>query len=225
MNKKEITKLFYKEKDYSKIKELLKDCSDSWSFNILGRIALYDIKPEDAFEYFNKSGNVYGCAHCKFLMGEIEEARILSTLIKDTSPTADWLLCITNLLCNDYSRYPTYFQIRNFYEQDLELLFLYKQTETIKKIISLNQYFETFNREIYKYSARVLGNNNHYQEAKQLLRKSLEIYFKDPETHYMLGEIYEKEYNKEQAIKSYKKAIEVNKEYMPASIRLKDLTN
>lgn len=225
MNKKEIIEILYKEKNYSKIKDELKNCSDSWSFNMLGKIALYEINPDDAFEYFNKAGNVYGCAYCKFLTGDIEESRILSTLIKNTSPTSDWILCITNILCDDFSVNPTYFQIRNFYEQDLELLFLYKQYAIINKLINLNKYFETFNREIYKYSARVLANNSHYKESKQLLKKSLEIYYKDPETHYMLGEIYEKENDLEKAKLSYKKAIEVNTEYMPASIRLKDLTN
>lgn len=225
MNKSEIIKIFYKEKNYSKIKELLKDCSESWSFNILGKIALYEINPDLAFEYFNKAENVYGCAYCKFLTGDIEEARILATLVKNLSPTSNWLLCITNLLCNNYNQYPTYFQIRNFYEQDLEMLFKYNQYEIINKIINLNGFFETFNREIYKYSARVLGNNKHYNEAKQLLKKSLEIYYKDPETHFMLGEIEEKENNIEKAIVSYNKAIEVNKEYAPASIKLKDLTN
>ena len=225
MNKNEIIEIFYKDKNYSKIKELLKNYSESWSFNILGKIALYETNPDLAFEYFNKSENVYGCAYCKFLTGEIEEAKILARLVKDLSPTSNWLLCITNLLCDNYSEYPTYFQIRNFYEQDLEMLFLYKQYGIINKLVNLNGYFETFNREIYKYSARVLGNNRHYKEAKQLLKKSLEIYYKDPETHFMIGEIEEKENNKEKAIASYNKAIEVNREYAPASIRLKDLMN
>ena len=192
---------------------------------MLGKIALYEIHPEEAFENFNKAGNVYGCAYCKFLTGELDEARILTTLIKDTTPAADWLLCLINLLNEDYNRYPTYFQIRNFYEQDLEMLFLYNQYSIINKIIRLNGYLETFNREIYKYSARVLGNNGHYKEAKTLLKQSLKIWFKDPETHFMIGEIYEKENNKDEAIKSYQKAIEVNTEYLPASIKLKDLRN
>ena len=41
----------------------------------------------------------------------------------------------------------------------------------------------------------------------------------------MIGEIEEKENNIEKAIASYNKAIEVNKEYAPASIRIKDLMN
>lgn len=225
MNNNEIIEILYKKKNYSKIKELLKNHSESWSFNILAKIALQEERIKDAYLLFDKAENVSGCAYCKFLAGEIEEARILLTLIKNSSPFSNWLLCITNLLDENYSIYPTYFQIRNFYEQDLENLFMYGQYETINKLIKLNGFFETFNREIYKYSARVLSNNNHTKEAKQLLEKSLEIYYNDPETHYMFGEIYEKEKELDKAKNSYKKAIEVNKEYMPASIRLKDLTN
>ena len=38
-----------------------------------------------------------------------------------------WLLVIINILDNTVGEYPSYFQIRNFYEQDLELLFKFKK--------------------------------------------------------------------------------------------------
>ena len=61
---------------------------------MLGKIALEEIEPEKAFEYFNRAENIYGCAYCKFLQGYIEEARILVTLMKNSSPVADWILSI-----------------------------------------------------------------------------------------------------------------------------------
>lgn len=225
MLKNKIEKLFYKEKNYSKIKELLKDCSESWSFNILGKISLLEKNPDSAFENFNNAGNIYGCAYSKFLDGDIEEAKILLSLIKDSSPAADWLFSLTGLLCNDFKFTPTYFQIRNFYEQDLEMLLMYKQYKIAEEIIKLNSYLETFNREIYKYSARVLANNKQYEMSKKLLLKSLNISYKDPETHFLLGEIYEKENNRTEAELYYRRAIEVNNEYFPASLKLKDLSN
>ena len=124
MNKEEILQLFYKDKDYSKIKELLKNSNESWSFNMLGDIAIIDIEPEKAFEYYNKAENIFGCAYCKFLEGELEEALIFATLIRNSSPAADWLYSIINILQNNLTYFPTYFQIRNFYEQDLEMLLL-----------------------------------------------------------------------------------------------------
>ena len=225
MNKREIIEIYYKEKNYSKIKELLKNSTESWSFNMLGKIALEEIEPEKAFEYFNRAENISGCAYCKFLQGNIEEARIFATLIRNSSPIADWILSIICVLSNDLSKTPSYFQIRNFYEQDLEMLFKYRQYKLVDEIIKRNTYLEIYNREIYKYSARVLFNNKYYEQAKSLLLKSLGIWYKDPETHFILGEIYEKEGNIEQAKNYFKKSIEANGEYAPATRKLNLLTN
>ena len=48
MNKNEIRTLFYKDKNYSKTKELLKGNSDAWSFNILAKIAIEEKETEKA---------------------------------------------------------------------------------------------------------------------------------------------------------------------------------
>ena len=94
MNKSEITELFYKEKNYSKIKELLNNCNDSWSFNMLAKVALYEKDLLKAYEYFNKANNFEGCAYCKFLDNNLTDASILLTLIKNYSAYSKWLLCI-----------------------------------------------------------------------------------------------------------------------------------
>lgn len=224
MTEDSIEKLFYVDKKYSEIKELYKNHSEFRSFNILGKIELYNGNLKEAYKYFNKSQFLYGCCYCKFLMEDINEAKILLGLIKDSSSAANWLLCLINLLEDDYSEIPTYFQIRNFYEQDLNMLFQYNKTSFINKIIKQNQYFEYFNREIYKYSARVLLNNNQLELSKQFLHKSLDIFFKDPETHYMLGEIHQKQKNPILAKKEYTLSNEVNGGYLPAVKKLKDLT-
>ena len=131
MHKNKIKELFYKNKDYSKIKELLKNSNESWSFNLLGKIALYEKEPELAYDYFNKAGNICACSYVRFLQGNIKEARILLLLIKETSPVTKWLMFLINFLYDNNFQEPTYFQIRNFYEQYLEMMFLYEQSKII----------------------------------------------------------------------------------------------
>lgn len=225
MEKREIQKTFYKDKDYSKIKETLKSCSKSWSFNMLGKIELYQLHPQTAYEYFSESNNIYGCAYSKFLQGDFNEAKILLSIIRNSSPAADWLFSLINILEDNYNYAPTYFQVRNFYEQDLEMLFLYKQTDLAYKLIKKNDFFLNFNKEIYKYNARVLFNNKYIEEAKQFLRKSLELYYNDPESHFLFGEIYERTNEIEKAKKSYQKANEVSGEYLPAKEKIYHLFN
>ena len=225
MNKTELEELFYIIKDYSKIKELLMNSNKSWSFNILGKINLEETNYDIAFNFFYKAKNIPGCGYCKFLEGEIEKAKDILSSINDSSSFVNWILFLINLYNDVKDIYPTYFQIRNFYEQDLEMLFKARQYEIIKKILNKNYYLERFNKEIYKYSARVLKNNNFEKEAEELLKKSLNICYKDPETHYILGEIYLIQNKKDMAIKSFKKSEEVNNGYYPAYNRLKDLCN
>ncbi len=225
MKKSEIERLFYTEKNHSKIKELLKNRSESWSFNILGKISLTEGDCISAYNYFSKSGFTLGCGYCKFLKGETEEAKRILQMYDNDSSAAKWLIILIQIIKGNITENPTYFQIRNYFEQDMEMLFLYNQNEYIEKIINKIQYLETFNKEIYKYTARVLLNHNYYDIAEKLLRKSLDICYKDPETHYMLGDIYIQRNKILKAKLSYNTAIEVNGDYLPARNKLNRISN
>ncbi len=192
--------------------------------NFEGNKALQAGEIQSAIDLFKKSKNLFGQAYCCFLTGDFEGAKCFLKPIQESSSAANWLLSLISITeGKEEITAPSYFQIRNFYEQDLEMLFLYKQKDTVRKILNNNQYFEKYNREIYKYSARVLLNNKIYDTAEKLLKKSLDILYKDPETHYMLGEIYEikKEYT--EAKKEYNKANKITGEYLPAKNKLEKL--
>ena len=225
MIKEEILELLYIKKDYSEIKERLKNSSDFRSFNILAKIALWNGDLKKAYEYFNKGQSVLGCCYCHLLNNKIPEAKILLNLVRNSSPCINWLIALINILENKEDIYPSYFQIRNFYEQDLELFFKYKKDKYIETIINKQVYLEYFNREIYKYTGRVLLNNNLSYKAEELFLKSIDIYYNDPETHFLLGELYLKIKDKEKAIKEFKLSSEVNGTYLPAINRIKDLLN
>ena len=225
MNQREVLELLHIQKNYSEIKEQLKDSSDFRSFNILGKISLWNKDLDNAYLYFNKAQSVLGCCYCHLLNDKISDAKILLNLVRNSSPCVNWLIALINLLEGEEEIFPSYFQVRNFYEQDLELLFKYKKDKYIETIINRQEYFEYFNREIYKYTGRVLLNNNFIDKAKELFLKSLDIYYNDPETHFLLGELYLKKKNKESAIKEFKLSSEVNGNYLPAVNMLKDLCN
>lgn len=223
MDKAQINELLYIKKDYSKIIELLQNSDESWSFNILARIYLDKGNIKKAFEIYNKTNNLQGISYCYFLLGETEKAVITITPVREYSSFTKWLFFLFNFINNRIESYPSFLQIKNFYEQDLEMLFKAKQIETIKKIVNKIQYFENYNREIYKYSARVFLNNNCNSLSEMFLKKSIEIFYKDPETHYMLGEIYLRKQDITGAIAEFRKADEIPGGYMPAVNKLKDL--
>ena len=217
-----INKLLY-EKKYSELIELLESSNNIRKFFIIGEILLNSGNIEKAQENFEIAQCMWAVGYCKFLNAKLGEAKVILNEYAFSSSFSDWILKLINVINDNYSNPPTYFQIRNFYEQDLEMLYLYKRYSFINKIISKSKYFGNFNMEIYKYNGRFLYNHNYNEDAVKFLKKSLDIYYKDPETHFILGGIYEKSKDKESAIKSYKKSIEVNGEYYPALKRIKEL--
>ncbi len=222
MDKRQINQIFYKDKEYSEIKKMLQTSTESWSFNMLGKILLYEKSIDNAFESFEKANNIAGCAYCEFLSGNIENAKILLNLVQNASPYINWLIFLTNLVEGNYTN-TTYFQVRNFYEQDLELLFFYEQNDKIEKIIQNTEYIANFNREVYKYCARVLLNNGYNKQSEIMLRDSLSICYNDPETHYLMGEVNLAKGNRQEALYQYETAIKVNSGYYPAEQKIKDI--
>lgn len=220
MNKKEIEELFYVKKDYSKIKQELKNPIEAWSFNILAKIALQEKEIIKAQDYFNKANNVYGCAYCEFLKGNLKETKAYLMIEKEPSIASNWLNYLCEILQNNFACYTTYFQIRNFYEQDLEMLFKYDQKNFINKILHLGNILGKYNGEIHKFNGRVLKNNGYLDYAEECLLKSVDVCYNDPETHYLLGELYEEKGNLQRAKAEYQKAIDVNNGYYPAIKKL-----
>ena len=223
MNKKEIEELLYVKKDFSKIKEILKSPLDAWSFNILAKISLQEKAIEKAQDYFNKAGNFYGCAYCEFLKGDLENVKGFLLIEKESSNASNWLNNLCSILQGDFSNMPTYFEIRSYYEQDLEMLFKYDKKDIINKILHLSSLFEKYNGEIHKFNGRVLKNNGYINLSEECLLKSLDICYNDPETHYLLGELYEDKGDIQLAKKEYQKAIDVNKGYFPAYKKLQKI--
>lgn len=193
------------------------------SYNILARKALWEGDISSAYQLFDKAHSLLGCGYCKLMMGEKDDALNYLLLIKDSSPAVNWLIELIKFLNSDESSSPTYMQIKNFYEQDLNMLFKYNQNEYVNKIIKGNTFFECYNKEIYKYTARVLLNYDLVALAETYIKKSLDIYYNDPETHFILGEIYMKNNKIENAKYEYKKSNEVIGVYLPAQKRLNDL--
>lgn len=192
---------------------------------MLGKAYLYNYQTEEAKKYFEKTANIEYLAYCYFLLGNIEEAFIHLQLIKYQSPLSNWLdaiICLVKRIPT--TNFPTYFQIRNFYEQDLDMLFKNNQIELVNELLQRNYYLENVNKEVYKFSARVLFNNNYNEIALNFIEKSIDICYKDPETHFIKAQILLKEGKKEEAIVAFKKADKVSGNYMPAKAQLKDLS-
>ena len=112
--------------------------------------------------------------------------------------------------------YPSYFELRNFYEIDLNLLLVNFQGEYVEEVCKYSDWLKTINPEIYKYTARVFLRNDYTDLGIYFLEKAKDYYYNDPELHYLIAEYFvsTKDYNKAQQYLT--SCLKILPEYFPA---------
>ncbi|MBQ7450845.1 hypothetical protein IJS77_05445 [bacterium] len=138
-------------------------------------------------------------AYCELFLGHLYNAKKIIMNLKKESPAEEWIVSFVQMLEANLVNMPSFLQIRNFFEIDLNNLFLCGKKEWIENVINYVPILATVNAEIFKLAARVLKNNGQTDLAKKFLKKSLDIYFNDSETHFLLAEILIEENNNKDA--------------------------
>ena len=161
-------------------------------------------------------------AYCELFSGNLYSARKIIMKLPKDSPAQEWIISFLQMIEANLINMPSFLQIRNFFEIDLNNLFLCGKKEWIENVINYVPILATVNAEAYKLAARVLKNNEQTDLAQRFLRKSLDICFNDSETHFLLAEIYIKEGYNEDAKKHLHYACQ-NGGYAPAEKLLSKL--
>lgn len=137
---------------------------------------------------------------------------------------AKWALMLVNILLSEPAIYPSYFEIRNFLEIDLNLLILYEKGDYTQEIINYAEIFSSINPETYKYLGRVFWNNGLDSIGKFFLLKAKDTLYADPELHFLLANVYLKENNIEKTISALDTCISILPQYFPAIDMKRKLT-
>lgn len=106
------------------------------------------------------------------------------------SPRAIWGMVLVSVLMGYMTKYPTYFQIRNFYELDLDFLIKNEKINYVEHMLGAMDILVTINQEVYKYAARVMYENKLYSAAFNYMNKAKSIYYNDAELHFMMAKYY-----------------------------------
>lgn len=175
---------------------------------------------ETAKIFYSKLKMPLELAYCELFTGHTDKAKKIVSKLKKESPAEEWIVAFIQMIEADLKFYPSYLQIRNFFEIDLNNLFLNGTKEQVENVINYVPTLANANGEVYKLAARVLKNNEQDELAKTFLEKSLNICFKDSETHFLLAELYYKHNNYEMAKKHLLYACEQG-HYFPAEKLLK----
>lgn len=180
---------------------------------------------DKCIDYFKENRCILEYAYCEIMMNRLLVAKHELKKIAENDIRADWALKLVAIIQKRVNGLPTYFQLRNFLEIDLNMLLLAKRPEFIENIINTSDYLAEVNPETYKFIARVMYNNDFIDVAMYYLIKAKNKLYKDPEAHLILAKCYEKTNEKELALKSINACLQILPEYFPAEKMKKRLIN
>lgn len=169
-----------------------------------------------AENYFGKNEFILEYAYCKLLEGDSDKAKSEFLKIYKNDLRADWGRILIQFIQGYVSDVPSYFQIRNFLEIDLNLLIKAGQPDFVENIINGADIFYSINPESYKFIARVMLNNDFNDVALYYLNKAKDKFYQDPELHLMLATCFARNGEIMRAKASINDCLMILPEYFPA---------
>lgn len=161
-------------------------------------------------------------AYLTLLSGELDVAMQIFELLD--SPRARWGRALVGILSGYTEIYPSYFEIRNFLEIDLEFLLKNEKIDYVEMILGALDILIDINQESYKYVARVMFENKLYKVAREYLEKSKNIFYNDPELHFMFAKYYIKTREYELADFYLDECLNILPDYYPALCLQKEIS-
>lgn len=156
-------------------------------------------------------------AYLSILNNDLYRARAIFDNID--SPRAKWGEIVCSILADGFMiKRPTYFQIRNFFEIDIDFLLKNKKIDYVEQLLGALEIFTEINSQTYKYAARVMLENNLLSAAYKYMELAKNINYSDPELHFMLTKYFLERKNYALAYKSINDCIELLPDYYPAQI-------
>lgn len=161
-------------------------------------------------------------AYLAILDEDLETAK--SVFARIDSPRARWGIAFVNILSGCVEYYPTYFEIRNFLEIDLDFLLKNEKIDYVEMILGSLEILLDINQEVYKYVARVMFENRLYKSAREYLEKSKDIFYNDPELHFLFAKYYIKTREFEKADFHLDECLNILPDYYPANMLQKEIS-
>lgn len=176
-------------------------------------------------DFFMQNDYILEYAYCQLCLGDAQAAKSEFKKIASTDFRADWGVKLIQFIQGYVEVAPSYFQIRNFLEIDLNLLIQAGQAQFVENIINGADIFYSINPESYKFIARVMLNNDFINVALYYLNQAKDKFYHDPEMHFMLANCYVKMGEILNAKESLKLCLSILPGYFPARTLLTKLNS
>ena len=159
----------------------------------------YEKKYHSAFKIFKKEKDYYSAGLCLLLLKKLYGAKIYWIQDSYKSHACQWGLAVLNLInLKKPIVNPSFFQTRAQLEIYLNLFIENGLIEYAQNLISMSDILYQCNPESYKFIARVLYSNGYFDLAITFCKKTLKLFYSDPEAflilsqcHYLLGDLGE----------------------------------
>ena len=155
-------------------------------------------------------------AYLAILTDELDTANIIFSHID--SPRGKWGKVLVSILKGYMSDFPTYFSIRNFLEIDIDFLLKNDKIDYVEQCLGALEFLSTINQETFKFAARVMLENRFFTSALKYLERSKQIYYNDPELHFMLAKYYLNANNIKEASFYTEECLRLIPDYYPAQL-------
>ena len=223
MNRFQLLKIIFEKKDYTLAEELCRSNTSDESLKLLARVLFFEHKYERAEVLFKKLKMYAEMGYCKLYRGNKEEADKIWFSLNDVSPLGIWAKAFSGYIEKKKIYEPTFFQIRNFYESDLDTLMSLKMYKYAENLINSIQYFSDINPEVYKYTARVLFNHGYNELAERFINTGKEIVYDDTELHFIEAQVRLAQNQRYGAIRSLENVLSISPSYFPAKKMLANI--
>lgn len=150
----------------------------------------YQKKYHKAFELFYSQNDYYGAGLCCLMLKKCESARIFWRRNK-SCPACNWGLCILDLInLKIPQKQPSFFQTRAFLEVYINLFVENDLIEWAQNVVANCDFLYQSNPETYKFIARALFSNGYFDLAIKFCKKTLMVFYADPEAFLILSQCY-----------------------------------
>lgn len=141
-------------------------------------------------DYFESHNYPVEAGYCYMILDNFTKAKKQFEKVKDADIRGHWGLILLQMVEEKIFMPPTYFEIRNFLEADLDIFMTYCKGEIVQQIIKYADYMAFYNLECYKFIGRAFWAHNYMEPAMYFLNKAKDKLYNDPELHYLLAYIH-----------------------------------
>ncbi len=178
----------------------------------------YNKEYERALKIFVECGDKYAAGLCCLLLKNKDEAKKFWVQVKKNSPAARFGLAVLNMIELKTDVLPSFFETRAQLEIYLNLFLENNLIEWAENLISCCDFLYRANPESYKFIARALYSNGYFDLAITFCKKSLRLFYCDPEAFLILSQCYFLKNDLGEALDCINRVLNMVYDYYPAII-------